>query len=125
VTDTGADITDVAVTPLSMVRGSGRIVVPSEDRAALPSLVRVSAVPVPVEGSPGPQWVGNMRPDGTFEFRTWPGPHRIRVDIGGSGWTVKAVRQDGKDVAGQVLTFVQGRHVTGLEVELARRQRGS
>jgi hypothetical protein len=66
-----------------------------------------------------------MRPDGTFEFRTWPGPHRIRVDIGGSGWTVKAVRQDGKDVAGQVLTFVQGRHVTGLEVELARRQRGS
>jgi hypothetical protein len=121
VTITDADVAGVRVAPLQMVRGRGRLVIDAADRGALDvATVRVSAFPDPVDGNPGPQRGGTVQPDLTFEFSTWPLPSRIRVVIDSPGWTVKAIRHNGVDVANKPIEFIQGRDVTGLEVLIAR-----
>jgi hypothetical protein len=116
-----ADVTGVRVVPLDMVRGSGRVVLDGADHAGLDAgTVRVSAFPDPVDGNPGPQLAGMVKPDLTFEFRTWPMPSRVRVSIGSPGWVVKAVRHHGADITDKPIAFVQGRDVTGLDVIVTR-----
>lgn len=118
----GADVTNVRVVPLEMVRATGRVIVDASYRASLvPSTVRVSAFPVPSDGNPGPQHPGNVRDDLTFDFRTWPLPGRVRVTIDSPQWTLKAVRLGGVDITDTTIEFVQGKEITGLEVELVRR----
>jgi len=83
--------------------------------------MRVSALPVPVDGNPGPQRGGQGQPNLTFEFRTWPMPGRVRVMIQSPAWVVKAVRLNGVDITNKTIDFVQGEPITGIEIELARR----
>jgi hypothetical protein len=70
--------------------------------------------------TPAPQRPGTARSDLTFAFETWPLPARIRVVIDSPGWVVKAVRHDGADITDKPIDFVQGKEVTGLEVEITR-----
>ena len=118
----GKDVSNVRVVPLEMVHATGRVVVSLDDRKVLdPRTVRISGYPVPSDGNPGPQRGGEVRDDMTFEFRTWPMPGRVRVMIESSMWAVKAVRLNGVDITDKMIDFVQGKEITGLEVELVRR----
>lgn len=118
------DVTDVQVLPVTMVRVTGRIVVSAEDRSAIaPSIIRVAAWPADSDDNPGPQSVGNVKPDWTFEFYTWPGVGRVRVDLRTSSpaFAVSGVRLNGLDVLNKDVTFLQDQPLAGLEVELIRR----
>ena len=117
-----SDVAGVRVMPLQMVRATGRVVVDPALRASVPhAATRVSAFPVPVDGNPGPGRGGQVQQDLTFEFRTWPMPGKVRVFIEAPGWTVKAVRLNGTDITDKAIDFVQGKEITGLEIELVRR----
>jgi hypothetical protein len=119
----GADIANVRVLPLDMVRATGRAVIDPAARSSLqPSTIHVSAFPFPADGNPGAQQAGDLKEDLTFEFRTWPGIGRIRVAIQPAIWTLKAVRRNGVDVTGKDIDFVQGTEISGLEVELVKRR---
>jgi hypothetical protein len=119
------DVTNVEVRPVTMVQVTGRVMIAPEDRSALdPSRVRVAAWPVDSDDNPGPQAVGNVRPDWTFQFYTWPGIGRVRVDIRTTDpppLKVAAVRLNGADAMNKDITFIQDQHLTGLEVVLIRR----
>jgi hypothetical protein len=120
------DVVDVRVLPVSMVRVSGRVVIaPSEQPLLDPSRVRVEARPVNADDNPGPQVVGDAKPDWTFQFFTWPGIGRVQVTIRTSAsaplWTT-VVRLNGQDVTGKEITFTPGQDLSGLEVELTRRR---
>jgi len=122
---TDRDVTDVPVVPVTMVRVTGRIMTSPEDRSALdPSRVHVAAWSIDSDDNPGPQVIGNVRSDWTFQFYTWPGIGRVRVEIRTTSpppLRVAAVRLNGVDVMNKDITFRQDQHLTGLEVELIRR----
>ena len=118
------DLSDVRVEPVTMIRVTGRVIPRAMDTGLLtPPRMQIAAWSV--DETPGPQSVGSPRADWTFEFFTWPCTARIRAmiqaSVGGSPWTVQAIRLDGADVMNRDVTFVQGKHVSGIEVELARR----
>jgi hypothetical protein len=116
-----ADVPNVRVAPLTLVRATGRLVVEAADRASLdPASISVGAFPTPIDGNPGPSRYGTVARDLTFEFGAWPMPARIRVMIESPGWVVKAVRHNGADITGRPIDFVQGKDVTGLEVVVTR-----
>jgi hypothetical protein len=116
-----ADVPNVRVAPLTMVRATGRLVVEAADRASLdPASVGVGALPTPIDGNPGPSRHGTVGQDLRFEFRAWPMPARIRVMIESPGWVVKAVRHNGADITDQAIEFVEGKEITGLEVVVTR-----
>lgn len=78
----GADVTNVRVVPITMVRVTGHLVVDPAARASLnPSMIRLGASPVDFDGNPGPQQPGDAKDDLTFEFRTWPSVGKVRVTI--------------------------------------------
>jgi len=114
----GANVTDVVVAPIRMVRGTGRVLSSSSLSNLNPSAIRVGAVPVDFNGNPGPQLFGVVRDDLTFEFKTWPAACRIRVDGLPSGWTVAAIRVKDRDITNQAIEFEAGRDVSGIEIEL-------
>jgi hypothetical protein len=117
----GADVPNMRVAPLTMVRATGRLVVDPAERALLdPSSVRVGPLPTPFDGNPGPSRYGTVGSDLTFEFGAWPIPARIRVMIESPGWLIKAVRHNGVDITDKTIDFVQGKEITGLEVVLTR-----
>lgn len=116
----GTDAAGVRVVPVQMVRGTGRLIVDASVRDKLPADMTVSATPVSFDGNPGPQRAGTVQPDLTFEFRTWPGPGKIRVFPEDSGWNIKSVRYKGTDVTATGIDFVEGTDITGIEVELTR-----
>jgi hypothetical protein len=122
---TDREVTNVQVLPVTMVRVTGRVTTAPEDRSALdPSRVRVAAWFIDSDDNPGPQAVGNVRPDWTFQFYTWPGIGRVRVDIRTTDpppLKVGAVRLNRVDVMNKDITFIQDQHLTGLEIELIRR----
>jgi hypothetical protein len=120
VTIADVDLTDVRVIPIEMVRVTGRVTVDSAARAGLPfSTIEVGATPVNFEGNPGPQRAGIVRPDLSFEFRTWPGPGYVRVLMLSPGWTVKAIRLNAADVTDKEVDL---RHdISGLEIVLVKR----
>ena len=118
------DVDDVRVEPAAMIRVTGRVVAPPAEHGSLtPPRMQIAAWSV--DETPGPQSVGSPRADWTFEFFTWPCTARIKAviqaSVGASPWTVKAIRLDGADVTDRDVTFVQGKHLTGIEVELVRR----
>jgi hypothetical protein len=122
---TDRDVTDVQVVPVTMVRVTGRIMTSPEDRSALdPSRVKIWALPIDSDDNPGPQVIGNVRPDWSFQLYTWPGIGRVRVEIrtiDPPPLKVAAVRLNGVDVMNKDITFTQDQHLAGLEVELIRR----
>ena len=48
-------------------------------------------------------------------------PGKVRASIDCPGRIVKAVRLNGTDITDKVIDFVQGKELTGLEVELVKR----
>lgn len=94
----GANVNDVRVVPTAPVRAAGRLIVEGKELAQKTGAIRVSAIPAPIDGNPGPSYPGTVKADGTFEFRAWPLPSRIRVFIADREYQVKAVRQNGRDL---------------------------
>jgi len=114
-----ANIANVRVVPIPMVRGSGRIVIDAAARSSLrASEITVGSSPIDFSGNPGPQLPGAVKEDLTFEFRTWPSVGRLLVSGLPSTWTVKAIRVNGVDASGKSIDFVAGRDVVGIEIEL-------
>lgn len=117
-----ADVPNVRVAPIHMVSASGRVVVDAVTRASMtPSSITVGVSPADFDGNPGPSRPGVLQDDLSFNFKAWPMPSIIRV-LPENIWTIKAVRLNGVDVTGKPIDFVEGRPVTGLEVELIRRR---
>ena len=56
----------------------------------------------------------------TFSFKNWPGAVRVRV-FPENVWQIKAVRLNGADVTGKPIELVEGKDLSGLEVEVVRR----
>jgi hypothetical protein len=114
-----ADVANVTVAPIHMVRATGRVVVAAAEAKLLPrDAVRIGATPVNFDGNPGPQRPGTPREDFSFECMGWPGIVRLRVDIDAAGWRVKAVRLNAEDITGKSFELVEGRDVRGLEIEI-------
>ena len=114
-----ADIANVRVVPVPMVRGTGRVVIDAAARSSLRvSEITVGGSPIDFSGNPGPQLPGAVKEDLTFEFRTWPSVGRLRVSGLPSTWTVKAIRVNGVDATDKPIDFVAGRDVVGIEIEL-------
>jgi hypothetical protein len=119
---TGADVTDVEVKPIAMVRGSGRVTIDPAAGADLNTgAVTIGAAPVDFDGNPGPTRAGTLNPDLTFEFRAWPGAMTIRATLPSPQWMIKKIYVKGVDVTDQPVKFVEGQEVSGIEIVLARR----
>ena len=119
----GQALRDVRVTPIAMVRATGRLVIDAAIRSRLdPSRVQVGASPVSFDGNPGPQRPGTVQADLTFQFATWPGPGSLRVVVDAREWAVTAIRRHGVDVTNTAIDFVPGQEVSGLEIHLALRE---
>lgn len=114
------DVTRVRVMPIEMVKVTGRLILDSSQRSLLSSGITISGAPTDWDGNPGPQQVGTVRDDLTFEFRTWPGPGYIRVSVGRQEWTTRAVRLNGVALGDRDIDFQAGREISGLEVELGK-----
>jgi hypothetical protein len=118
---TSGDIAGVRVLPIHMAHAAGQITIDPAPGASLqPSEIHVSGSPVNFDGNPGPERAGDARENLAFEFRTWPGPHYIRVTIARPGWTPKAIRYKGSDVTATGIDFKDGEEVSGIEIELTR-----
>ena len=117
----GGGVTNVRVVPIEMVHVTGRLVVDPLDRASLqPSMIQIAASPVNFDGNPGPQRPGNVHDDLTFEFRTWPSAGKIRAFFQGREWPIKAIRLHGVDVTSTLIDFIEGREMSGIEIELVK-----
>jgi len=104
---------DIVLRPARLSAVSGRVLTSNGE------LVRGGT-----HDNPGPQVIGNVRPDWTFQFYTWPGIGRVRVEIrtiDPPPLKVAAVRLNGVDVMNKDITFTQDQHLDGLEVALIRR----
>jgi len=114
-----SDVTNVQVKPIQMVVARGRVTL--GDGIALAdalSSIQIGASSVGLDCCPGPQRPGSLNPDLTFEFRTWPYPGVIRLP---PQWAIKTIHLNGVDVSGKPIDFVEGRVVSGLEIEIVRR----
>ena len=114
------DVQGVFVRPLRLATGRGRIV---GDVATLPPL-QVGVIPASPEGVLGPQRPGAVRPDGTFEFQSWPGRMYVRVVLQSPDWMMKAVHVNGVDATDEGIEFTDGQELTGMEIELTNRLSG-
>ncbi|MEO7192616.1 MAG: carboxypeptidase-like regulatory domain-containing protein [Vicinamibacterales bacterium] len=115
------DVPGVRVTPLEMVKVAGRVVVDAAARGSLQAgMIRIGASPTDFGGNPGPQRPGTVNEDLTFEFRTWPSIGHVRVTVASPAWALKAVRLNGVDVTDKDIEFIQGKQISGLEVELVK-----
>lgn len=118
----GADVAGVRVLPIAMVVVTGRLVVNPADRSLLqPSTIQIGASPINFDGNPGPQRPGIVRNDLTFEFRTWPSAGRVRITFQAREWPIKAIRLNGVDVTDKPIDFMEGKELSGLEIELLKR----
>jgi hypothetical protein len=116
-----SDIASVRVAPIRMVSASGRLKV---EPGALPGLqlsaILIGAARIDFDGNPGPTRRGSVKDDLTFEFQTWPGEGTISVQLPSREWSVKAIRLNGTDLADKSVRFIQGKNITGLEIELVK-----
>jgi hypothetical protein len=110
----GEDV-DLRVLPIKPARATGRLVIDGGADQRLEG-ARVGALPVPIDGNPGPSYPGTVRPDGTFEFRAWQLPSRIRVFVQDREYAVKAVRLNGRDLPHGIVDFEKLGEIAGLEV---------
>jgi len=118
-----SDVTAVRVMPIHMVPAAGRVIADGTPLTTADlSSMTVGASPIDFDGNPGPSQAGVLKPDMTFDFKTWPSVGRVRV-LPEAVWVIKAVRLNGVDVTNGI-GFAEGKEVTGLEVEISRRQPG-
>jgi hypothetical protein len=111
----GADV-DVRVVPIKPVRATGRLIIEGQEPDSRLDVIRVSAIPTPIDGNPGPSYPGTVTHEGAFEFRAWPLPSRIRVFAEDREYQVKTVRLNGRDLPHGLVDFDQRMEVFGLEV---------
>jgi hypothetical protein len=117
----GQDVTGVRVTPIRMVRASGRVIVPDALRGDVPrGGVTVDVTPIDFDGNPGPNRPGALKDDLSFELATWPGPHRLIVSGMPYAWRIKTVRYRGIDVTAKGIDFAGPETMSGIEIELER-----
>ncbi len=114
-------ITDVVVVTRPPTRISGRVVTETSGRRLPhpillgPSTVRRQSAQ-PYQGGEG----GTVKPDGTFEIKSYFSPVRVIQSGALEGWTIKTVRWKGEDVGTAGLQFTPGEPVTDVEVVLGR-----
>jgi hypothetical protein len=115
-----SDIAGVNVSPIHMVKATGRVIVDAAQRSNfVGSKYSISGEPENWDGNPGPTHPGTVRDDLTFEFASWPGPHYVRVLIYEPGWSVKTIHLNGVDITDKPIDFKDGEPVSGIEIEVA------
>ena len=125
VTVNGEDVTGVQLVPVTPVSLTGRVSFDDQDAAqqVKPSAVRVATLAATVgDAGLGIGSGGNLLPvndDFTFVMKTTPGRMAIRATA--SGWLVKAIRVNGRDVTDTDLD-VGGQGLTGVDIEMTHRR---
>jgi hypothetical protein len=121
VTIVDRDVPNVRVEAIHMVKATGRLVVDPADWATLqPASLKVAAVPMSADCTPGPQRPGTIRDDLTFEFLTWPGRGTVYLTRVSLNDVPTAVRLDGVEVTKEGIDFRQGQDITGLEITIPK-----
>ena len=121
ITATGDDITDVHIVATRPSVATGRIVVDPAAAAALPTGLRLMALPIDLSAMQmGGFQPARMNDDGTFELKSGPGRMRINA-IGAAGWSVRSVRWNASDVTDTGIEFKAGEDVSGIEIELTNK----
>jgi len=120
ITATGDDITDVSLVASKPSSATGRIVMDPGAAAALPQGLMLFPSPIDTSaigmGAGGPT---RLADDGTFEMKSAPG--RVRIMVGGSGWTLRSVRLNGADVTDTGIEFKANQDISGLEIEITNK----
>lgn len=122
ITVSGEDITGLQLAATKPVTATGRLVVDPETAKSMnPSTLRILAAPANPDDMPFMSGGGGrVNDDLTFEIRTRPGTHMLRLQGGpapGTSW-LRAVRYNGVDVADTGIEFRPGQDVGGIEIEL-------
>jgi hypothetical protein len=132
-TVTGEDISGLVVMTSKGGSARGRVTfdagIPGDIR---PGAIRLTATPALSAAIAAPDFVGLARQgdptwqdDWTFSIAGLNSHRLLRVDSGNSsGWFVKAVMLDGRDVTDIPLDFDDGREVKGLEIIVTRKRSG-
>jgi protocatechuate 3,4-dioxygenase beta subunit len=130
-TVTGEDISGLVVTTSKGGSARGRVTfdagIPGDIR---PGAIRLTATPALSAAIAAPDFVGLARQsdpawqdDWTFSIAGLNSHRLLRLESGNSsGWFLKAVMLDGRDVTETALDFDGGREVKGLEVILTRKR---
>jgi hypothetical protein len=117
----GANVDNVTIQLTTAAIATGRV---EADTGAAPTFragqVRISAVPA----EPAPMafdggGTGPVADDFSFEVRGMSGPSYLRVNTP-SGWFLKRILLDDRDVTDAPLDFAPGAHVPGLRVVLTQ-----
>lgn len=117
----GGDVDNVTIALMPTAVATGRLEADTGVAGAFrASQVRVNSVPAQPAGTPlGGNAQGQVNDDGTFELRGLFEPSYLRVNLP-SGWNLKAVLLDGRDVTDEPLPFTPGTHIAGLRVVLTQ-----
>ncbi len=111
---------NIALAPQSRV--SGRVVFEGTSRAPSPVSVKVDVHGAGPDAGIQPRVLTSgpvtPKPDGTFDIADVMGTISLESD-GPLGWTLKAVRYDGRDLLDDPLALKGGVDVTGVEVVLS------
>jgi hypothetical protein len=113
----GEDLSNVMVVTSKGATALGRISFEGGNKPVLNG-VRVSAIPA--DPSDGPMMVGGStaaaKDDGSFELKGVAGHRLIRVNNLPTGWMLKSVTLNGKDITDTGAEFKGSEQVTNLEI---------
>ena len=119
---TGDDLAGIQIvtTPGATLRG--RVLTESGETLARDQKITISARPLdPSRSAPGPlQDNGRVKEDGTFEVAGVQGAVRITATGLPTGWYLRSVTYDGKDIADTPLDVRGGQQLDGFSVLLTR-----
>jgi hypothetical protein len=117
VTVAGEDLSNVVVVTSKGATATGRL---SFEGGTTPNLAGVRVNAIPAEPTDGPMMVGGSnaaaKADGTFELKGLAGHRLIRVANLPSGWMLKSVQLNGRDITDSGAEFKGGEQVTNLEI---------
>jgi hypothetical protein len=119
VTLAGEDVSNLLITTTKGITATGRIVFEGGTPPRF-SNVRISSMPMDLDGPFAIGGVPTAKEDGTFELKALPGQRIIRASAG-PGWTLKSVKLNGVDVTDTGVEFKAGEALSGLEIELTSR----
>jgi hypothetical protein len=120
----GTDVTGLTVQLSAGSSVSGRITFNSYNRSQPPpaSALELSAIPMNDDSAPANGASAAIHDDWTFQISALNGPHRFALTRVPAGWTLQAVRVNGRDVTDAALAFGRREQsVSDVEVVLVDR----
>ena len=106
--------------PVAPISVSGRVVLEPGSNLPRGTLLRVGKTQADPDGVLGPQRVGVVNSDLSFQFETWPGLGFVSLS-GVAGFVITSVRLDGVDITDRGFDAQAGQSLTGLVVEITSR----